>query len=72
MALGLVVTVQTNLNVAAAATPTVVPISATGLPSDAGLWTGTDGSCTWKFDVISRTLRISTRKRAVNYQAHHF
>ncbi|MCT6903655.1 MAG: BspA family leucine-rich repeat surface protein, partial [Lactobacillus sp.] len=63
MALGLVVTVQSNLNVAAA-TPTVVPISATGLPSDAGLWTGTDGSCTWKYDVISRTLRISGAQKS--------
>ncbi|MCT6876924.1 MAG: BspA family leucine-rich repeat surface protein, partial [Lactobacillus apis] len=60
MALGLVVTVQTNLTVAAATeAPTVVPISATDLPSDAGLWTGTDGGCTWKYDIISRTLRIS-------------
>ncbi|MEB3363558.1 hypothetical protein SDC49_06950 [Lactobacillus sp. R2/2] len=43
---------------------TVVPISATGLPSDAGLWTGTDGSCTWKYDVISRTLRISGAQKS--------
>ncbi|MEB3363774.1 hypothetical protein SDC49_08625 [Lactobacillus sp. R2/2] len=65
MALGLVVTVQTNVNVAAATeTHAVVPISATGLPSDAGLWTGTDGSCTWKYDVISRTLRISGAQKS--------
>ena len=65
MALGLVVTVQTNVNVAAATeTHAVVPISAIGLPSDAGLWTGTDGSCTWQYDVISRTLRISGTQKS--------
>lgn len=72
LALGLVVTVQTNLNVAAAATPTVVPISATGLPSDAGLWTGTDVAARGNTTLLAEPCGLVARKRVVNYQAHRF
>lgn len=29
-----------------------------------GFWTGTDGSCTWKYDVLTDTLTISGTKEA--------
>ena len=73
MALGLVVTVQTNVNVAAATeTPAVVPISATGLPSDAGLWTALMAAAHGNTTLLVELCGLVARKRAVNYPAHHF
>ncbi|MCO6530413.1 hypothetical protein, partial [Lactobacillus sp.] len=45
---------------AKADTPAGTPLSnETNSSADSGLWTGKDGDCDWKFDLVTKTLTIS-------------
>ena len=45
-------------------TAKTTPTATSTVNNQLGFWTGTDGSCTWKYDVLTDTLTISGTKGA--------